>query len=234
MRDFKSKQQVRSRSSIVWCASTEIFIKPGPQHATIEQFEKAMERNDDAIAPSMLYAWAAIMEGVPYLQRRAEPRRRHARRCMQLANDRGVPISGKDFKTGQTWMKTVIAPGLKARMLGLAGWYSTNILGNRDGEVLDDPASFKTKEESKLQRAAHDPAAGDLSRAVQGFLARRADQLLPAARRQQGRLGQHRHRRMDGLSDADQGQLPLPRFDPRRADRARPGAVLGLRAARRA
>ena len=84
------------------------------------------------------------------LQRRAEPRASTRRRCIQLANDRGVPISGKDFKTGQTWMKTVIAPGLKARMLGLAGWYSTNILGNRDGEVLDDPASFKTKEESKL------------------------------------------------------------------------------------
>jgi myo-inositol-1-phosphate synthase len=148
IRDFKSRNGL-DRVVMVWCASTEIFIKPGPQHATIEQFEKAMERNDDAIAPSMLYAWAAIMEGVPYCN--GAPNLAVDTPALQkLANDRGVPISGKDFKTGQTWMKTVIAPGLKARMLGLAGWYSTNILGNRDGEVLDDPASFKTKEESKL------------------------------------------------------------------------------------
>ena len=148
IREFKSRNGL-DRVVMVWCASTEIFIKPGPQHATIEQFEKAMERNDDAIAPSMLYAWAAIMEGVPYCN--GAPNLAVDTPALQkLASDRGVPISGKDFKTGQTWMKTVIAPGLKARMLGLAGWYSTNILGNRDGEVLDDPASFKTKEESKL------------------------------------------------------------------------------------
>jgi myo-inositol-1-phosphate synthase len=148
MRDFKARSKC-DRLVVVWCASTEIFIKPGPQHATIEQFEKAMERNDDAISPAMLYAWAAIMEGVPYCNG-APNLAVDTPALQQLANDRGVPISGKDFKTGQTWMKTVIAPGLKARMLGLAGWYSTNILGNRDGEVLDDPASFKTKEESKL------------------------------------------------------------------------------------
>ncbi|MFN8579804.1 MAG: inositol-3-phosphate synthase [Gemmatimonadaceae bacterium] len=148
IRDFKARNGL-DRVVMVWCASTEIFIKPGPQHATIEQFEKAMERNDDAIAPSMLYAWAAIMEGVPYCNG-APNLAVDTPALQQLANDRGVPISGKDFKTGQTWMKTVIAPGIKARMLGLAGWYSTNILGNRDGEVLDDPASFKTKEESKL------------------------------------------------------------------------------------
>ena len=148
MRDFKAKNKC-DRLVIVWCASTEIFIKPGPQHATIEQFEQAMERNDDAISPAMLYAWAAIMEGIPYCNG-APNLAVDTLALQQLASDRGVPISGKDFKTGQTWMKTVIAPGLKARMLGLAGWYSTNILGNRDGEVLDDPASFKTKEESKL------------------------------------------------------------------------------------
>jgi myo-inositol-1-phosphate synthase len=148
IRDFKSKHRL-DRLVAVWCASTETYIKSGPQHATIEQFEKAMERNDDAIAPSMLYAWACIMEGVPYCNG-APNLAVDTPALMQLAVDRGVPISGKDFKTGQTWMKTVIAPGLKARMLGLAGWYSTNILGNRDGEVLDDPASFKTKEESKL------------------------------------------------------------------------------------
>ena len=148
IRDFKTKHKL-DRVVVVWCASTEIFIKPGPQHATIEQFEKAMERNDDAISPSMLYAYAAIMEGVPYANG-APNLAVDTPALIQLANDKGVPIMGKDFKTGQTWMKTVIAPGLKARMLGLAGWYSTNILGNRDGEVLDDPASFKTKEESKL------------------------------------------------------------------------------------
>ena len=148
IRDFKTTHRL-DRVVAVWCASTETYIKAGPQHATIEQFEKAMERNDDAIAPSMLYAWACIMEGVPYCNG-APNLAVDTPALMQLAIDRGVPISGKDFKTGQTWMKTVIAPGLKARMLGLAGWYSTNILGNRDGEVLDDPASFKTKEESKL------------------------------------------------------------------------------------
>ena len=148
LRDFKAKNNC-DRLVVVWCASTEIFIAPGKQHQTIEAFERAMDANDDAIAPSMLYAWAAIMEGVPYCNG-APNLAVDTPALQQLAMDKGVPISGKDFKTGQTWMKTVIAPGLKARMLGLEGWYSTNILGNRDGEVLDDPASFKTKEESKL------------------------------------------------------------------------------------
>jgi myo-inositol-1-phosphate synthase len=148
IRDFKSRHRLE-RVVMVWCASTEIYIKAGASHATVEQFEKAMERNDESVAPSMLYAYAALMEGVPFAN--GAPNLTVDVPCMiRLANERGVPISGKDFKTGQTWMKTVIAPGLKARMLGLAGWYSTNILGNRDGEVLDDPASFKTKEESKL------------------------------------------------------------------------------------
>jgi myo-inositol-1-phosphate synthase len=148
IRDFKAQHRLE-RAVMVWCASTEVYIKPGPQHATVEQFEKAMERNDDAVSPSMLYAYAAICEGVPFANG-APNLTVDTPALLRLANERGVPISGKDFKTGQTWMKTVIAPGLKARMLGLAGWYSTNILGNRDGEVLDDPASFKTKEESKL------------------------------------------------------------------------------------
>ncbi|HEX7122089.1 MAG TPA: inositol-3-phosphate synthase [Gemmatimonadaceae bacterium] len=148
IRDFRTRHGLE-RVVMVWCASTEAFIKPGPQHATLEQFERAMERNDDAIAPSMLYAWAAIMEGVPFANG-APNLTVDMPALIELANERAVPVSGKDFKTGQTWMKTVIAPGIKARMLGLGGWYSTNILGNRDGEVLDDPASFKTKEESKL------------------------------------------------------------------------------------
>ena len=137
------------RLVIVWCGSTEIFIKPSAVHQTIEAFEQGMADNHPDIAPSMLYAWASIMEGVPY-NNGAPNLAVDTPALVALANREGVPISGKDFKTGQTWLKTVIAPGLKARMLGLAGWYSTNILGNRDGEVLDDPASFKTKEESKL------------------------------------------------------------------------------------
>jgi myo-inositol-1-phosphate synthase len=171
IRDFKSRHKV-DRVVIVWCASTEIYIKAGAAHATLEQFEKAMERNDEAIAPSMLYAYAALMEGVPFAN--GSPNLTVDMPCLvQLAKDRGVPISGKDFKTGQTWMKTVIGPGIKARMLGLAGWYSTNILGNRDGEVLDDPASFKTKEESKLsvlhsilQPEVHPALYGDFSHVV--------------------------------------------------------------------
>ena len=135
---------------MVWCASTEIFIEPGPPHATLDAFEKAMDANDPTIAPSMLYAYAAIMEGVPFANGAPNLTLSTRRRCSSSPTSKGVPICGKDFKTGQTLMKTVIAPMLKARMLGLAGWYSTNILGNRDGEVLDDPETFKTKEESKL------------------------------------------------------------------------------------
>jgi myo-inositol-1-phosphate synthase len=148
IRNFK-KSQGCARLVLVWCASTEVFITPGPVHQTLVAFEQAMEQNDPAIAPSMLYAWAALMENVPFAN--GAPNL-----CLdfpaltKLAEDRKVPIGGKDFKTGQTMMKTVLAPMFKARMLGLAGWYSTNILGNRDGEVLDDPESFKTKEESKL------------------------------------------------------------------------------------
>ncbi len=148
IRDVKAKHGA-ARAVMVWCGSTETFIKAGPAHQTIEAFEKAMEENDDSIAPSMLYAYAAIMEGVPYCNG-APNLSADFPALLDLANARGIPVSGKDFKTGQTWLKTVLAPGIKARMLGLEGWYSTNILGNRDGEVLDDPASFKTKEESKL------------------------------------------------------------------------------------
>ena len=148
IRAFKTSNHC-DRLVAVWCGSTEIFIRPSEVHQTIAAFERAMLENHDEIAPSMLYAWACLMEGVPY-NNGAPNLSVDTPALIQLANDRGVPISGKDFKTGQTWMKTVIAPGIKARMLGLKGWYSTNILGNRDGEVLDDPASFKTKEESKL------------------------------------------------------------------------------------
>ena len=137
------------RVVLVWCASTEVFVRPGPEHETVYAFEAALDADDVAIAPSMLYAYAAIMEGCAFANG-APNLTADIPALLELAQDKGVALSGKDFKTGQTWMKTIIAPGLKARMLGLAGWYSTNILGNRDGEVLDDPASFKTKEESKL------------------------------------------------------------------------------------
>ena len=148
IRNFR-KASGAERVVAVWCGSTEIYIRPSAVHVTIASFEKGMEEDHADIAPSMLYAWACIMEGVPYCNG-APNLAVDTPALMALANERGVPISGKDFKTGQTWLKTVLAPGLKARMLGLQGWYSTNILGNRDGEVLDDPQSFKTKEESKL------------------------------------------------------------------------------------
>jgi myo-inositol-1-phosphate synthase len=137
------------RLVMVWCASTEVFITPGPAHQTLAAFEKAMDGNDPSIAPSMLYAWAALMEGVPFANG-APNLTCDIPALEQLARDKGVAIGGKDFKTGQTMVKTVLSPMFKARMLGVSGWYSTNILGNRDGEVLDDPESFKTKEESKL------------------------------------------------------------------------------------
>ena len=138
-----------ARAVMIWCGSTEVFQRSGPAHATVESFERAMREDDPAIAPSMIYAYAAIMEGVPYANG-APNLSADVPALEALARDRAIPIAGKDFKTGQTLMKTILAPGLKARMLGVSGWFSTNILGNRDGEVLDDPESFKTKEESKL------------------------------------------------------------------------------------
>jgi len=153
IREFK-KQHGCSRLTLVWCASTEVFIAPGAAHQSLVAFEAAMDENDPAIAPSMLYAWASLMEGVPFANG-APNLTVDTPAIQELAERQGVAISGKDFKTGQTMMKTVISPMFKARMLGLSGWYSTNILGNRDGEVLDDPESFKTKEESKLGVLEH-------------------------------------------------------------------------------
>ncbi|MBZ5528983.1 MAG: inositol-3-phosphate synthase, partial [Acidobacteriia bacterium] len=138
-----------SRLMIIWCGSTEIFLTPHEVHSTPEKFVEAMKSNHASIAPSMLYAWAAVTSGVGFANG-APNLTVDIPAIQQLAIEHGVPICGKDFKTGQTLMKTILAPGFKARMLGMAGWYSTNILGNRDGEVLDDPGSFKTKEESKL------------------------------------------------------------------------------------
>ncbi len=153
IRRFKAEHGC-DRMVMVWCGSTEVFLRPGPAHQTIEAFEQAMEADDPSIAPSMLYAYASLKEGVPYAN--GAPNLSADFPALEaLAEENGVPIGGKDFKTGQTLMKTILAPGLKTRMLGLDGWFSTNILGNRDGEVLDDPESFKTKEESKLGVLEH-------------------------------------------------------------------------------
>jgi len=137
------------RLVMVWCGSTEAYQEPSEVHATIEAFEAGLRDGDDNISPSQIYVYAALMSDVPFAN--GAPNLSVDLPCMiELAARRGVPIAGKDFKTGQTLMKTLLAPGFKARMLGLRGWYSTNILGNRDGEVLDDPENFKTKEVSKL------------------------------------------------------------------------------------
>jgi myo-inositol-1-phosphate synthase len=148
MAEFKRKNKC-SRLVMVWAASTEIFLKQHAVYKTLTSFEQAMRDNHKAIAPSMIYAYAAIKSGIPFANG-APNLTVDVPALRELANQNGVPLCGKDFKTGQTLMKTILAPGLKSRMLGLHGWYSTNILGNRDGEVLDDPESFKTKEESKL------------------------------------------------------------------------------------
>lgn len=145
---FKKESGVK-RLVMVWCGSTEVFIKPSAVHESISSFEKGLKDNHKDIPPSMIYAYAAIQCGVPYANG-APNLSADVPALTELAKKKKVPISGKDFKTGQTLMKTILAPGLKSRMIGLRGWFSTNILGNRDGEVLDDPYSFKTKEESKL------------------------------------------------------------------------------------
>jgi myo-inositol-1-phosphate synthase len=146
--NFRKTRRV-ARLVTCWCGSTEIFLKQEAVHSTPEKFVEAMKANHPAIAPSMLYAWAAVTSGVPFANG-APNLTVDIPAIQQLALEHDVAICGKDFKTGQTLMKTVLAPAFKARMLGLDGWFSTNILGNRDGEVLEDPGSFKTKEESKL------------------------------------------------------------------------------------
>jgi len=153
IRDFKQSSGA-SRLVTIWCGSTEVFLQPTEAHQSVEAFEKALHANDEAIAPSMIYAYASLMEGVPFAN--GAPNLTVDLPVMRdLSRKNHAPVCGKDFKTGQTLMKTILAPGFKARLLGLNGWFSTNILGNRDGEVLDDPGSFKTKEESKLSVLEH-------------------------------------------------------------------------------
>ena len=150
---FKEDNKL-DRVVAVWCGSTEIFLKAEKVHQDLKTFEKGLKENHPGIAPSMIYAYAALKLGIPYANG-APNLTTDFPAMFELAKETGSPISGKDFKTGQTLMKTILAPGLKARLIGLNGWFSTNILGNRDGEVLDDPGSFKTKEESKLSVLEH-------------------------------------------------------------------------------
>jgi myo-inositol-1-phosphate synthase len=153
IREFR-KSSGASRLITIWCGSTETFIQPTAVHQSVKAFEKALQQNDESIAPSMVYAYASLMESVPFAN--GAPNLTVDIPAMhELSREHEAPICGKDFKTGQTLIKTILAPGFKSRMLGLAGWFSTNILGNRDGEVLDDPGSFKTKEESKLSVLEH-------------------------------------------------------------------------------
>ena len=142
------------RLVLIWCGSTEVYLEEAPVHRSLDAFERGLEASDPAIPSSMIYAYAALSEGIPYAN--AAPNlSADVPALEELAQRTGSPLAGKDLKTGQTLMKTMVAPGLKARLLGVSGWYSTNILGNRDGEVLDDPESFKTKEESKKSVLDH-------------------------------------------------------------------------------
>jgi myo-inositol-1-phosphate synthase len=149
MADIQKFRKTVDRVVMIWCGSTEIFLEPSAVHESIEAFEKGLENNDPGIAPSQIYAYAALKEGVPFANG-APNLTVDTKALLELSRQNAAPVCGKDFKTGQTLMKTVLAPAFKARLLGVSGWFSTNILGNRDGEVLDEPQSFKTKEESKL------------------------------------------------------------------------------------
>ncbi|HZQ92861.1 MAG TPA: inositol-3-phosphate synthase [Terriglobales bacterium] len=153
IREFR-KNSGAARLVMIWCGSTEVFLQPGEVHSSIRNFEQGLDKSHQDISPSMIYAYAALKENVPFANG-APNLTTDIPALIDLARKNDIPICGKDFKTGQTLIKTVLAPAFKARMLGLSGWYSTNILGNRDGEVLDDPGSFKTKEESKLGALEH-------------------------------------------------------------------------------
>jgi myo-inositol-1-phosphate synthase len=148
IRNFQKSTGV-ARTIMIWCASTEVFHRPSEVHQTLKNFEAGLMKDDPEIAPSQIYAYAALKMGVPYANG-APNLTTDTPALLDLARENNIPVCGKDFKTGQTFMKTLLAPGFKARMLGMHGWFSTNILGNRDGEVLEDPGSFKSKEETKL------------------------------------------------------------------------------------
>jgi myo-inositol-1-phosphate synthase len=151
MEDIRNFQETSgaSRLVMIWCGSTEVFHRPAAVHQTLRDFECGLQKNDPEISPSQIYAYAALKSDVPFANG-APNLTADMPAMLELARERQIPVCGKDFKTGQTYMKTLLAPGFKARMLGMSGWFSTNILGNRDGEVLEDPGSFKSKEETKL------------------------------------------------------------------------------------
>ena len=221
IRGFKRDNGL-DRVVAVWCGSTEVHREPTEVHSSLANFEAALSSSDPAISPSQVYAYACLKEGVGYCN--GAPNLTVDVDAMhELAREMGVPISGKDFKTGQTLMKTILAPGFRARMLGIRGWFSTNILGNRDGEVLEDPDSFKSKEVSKLgvletilQPDLHPDLYGEMYHKVR-------INYYTTARRSEGGLGQHRYLRMARLSDAGEDRLPMPRFDPGGAHRPGPG-----------
>jgi myo-inositol-1-phosphate synthase len=208
IRGFK-KQHGLDRLVMVWCGSTEVFLKETAAHQSIESFEKALEANDVSIPSSMVYAYAALMEDVPFANG-APNLTVDVPAIMSLAQQRKLPVCGKDFKTGQTWIKTVIAPGIKARLLGVEGWYSTNILGNRDGEVLDDPSRSRRRRRARSRCSTTSSSRTSIPVCTRPP-PRRPDQLLSAARRQQRGLGQHRSGRLAWLQDAAEDQFPLPR-----------------------
>jgi len=151
MEDIENFKKVNNVQRLVmcWAGSTEAYIQVSKVHYSIEEFEEGLRTNNTSITPSQVYAYAALKMGIPYLNG-APHMTTDCPALLELAHQNCVPVAGKDFKTGQTLMKTILAPGLQARLLGVSGWFSTNVLGNRDGEVLDDPESFKTKEVSKL------------------------------------------------------------------------------------
>jgi myo-inositol-1-phosphate synthase len=205
-----------SRCVAIWCGSTEVYQVPSAVHASLAAFEAGLDASDEAIAPSAIYAYALHQEWGRVCQRRAEPVRSTSRRCTSSrASSKVYRSPARTFKTGQTLDEDGDrARCLKARMLGLDRLvFSTNILGNRDGEVLDDPRLVQDQRDVEARRARVHPAAAPLPGAVQRVPPRRPHQLLPSARRQQRGLGQHRHLWLARLSDADQGRFPVPRFD---------------------
>jgi myo-inositol-1-phosphate synthase len=167
IRQFQQRTKV-SRMTMIWCGSTEVYHEAAEVHSSLERFERGLRENDPEISPSQIYAYAALKSGVPYANG-APHMTTDMPALIELARERSLPLAGKDYKSGQTFMKTLIAPGLKSRLLGVSGWFSTNILGNRDGEVLDDPGSFRSKEVSKssaleyiLQKQLYPDLYGDV------------------------------------------------------------------------
>ena len=167
IRQFQQRTKV-SRMTMIWCGSTEVYHEAAEVHSSLERFERGLRENDPEISPSQIYAYAALKSGVPYANG-APHMTTDMPALLELARERSLPLAGKDYKSGQTFMKTLIAPGLKSRLLGVSGWFSTNILGNRDGEVLDDPGSFRSKEVSKssaleyiLQKQLYPDLYGDV------------------------------------------------------------------------